>query len=89
MATKKSEKENEFMNIKMKMRMLSILLCFLMLVGLVPTTAYAAATIDRADVLIGHPAHLANPETFAQVYGNCKVDTTYNNDNFKNGLRWM
>lgn len=68
--------------------MLSLMLCFLILVGLVPITAYAAATIDRADVLIGHPAHLANPETFAQVYGNCKVDTTYNNDNFKNGLRW-
>lgn len=68
--------------------MLSLLLCFVMLVGLVPITAYAAATIDRADILIAHPVHLANPETFAQVYGNCQVDTTYNTDNFKNGLRW-
>lgn len=72
----------------MRQRVLSLLLCFVMLVGLVPITAYAAATIDRADILITHPAHLENPDTFAQVYGNCQVDTTYNTDNFKNGLRW-
>ena len=29
------------MNTKMKMRMLSLLLCFVMLVGLMPTTAFA------------------------------------------------
>ena len=41
MATPKSEKEDEFMNTKMKMRMLSILICFVMLVGLMPITALA------------------------------------------------
>ena len=34
------------MNTKMKMRMLSLLLCFVMLVGLMPTTALAAPTLS-------------------------------------------
>ena len=43
MATK-TAKEKELMNTKMKMRTLSLLLCFVMLVGLVPTTVFAAGT---------------------------------------------
>ena len=76
------------MNTKPKMRLFSILLCLVMLVGLVPITAYAATTIDSADIVIAHPVHLANPETFLQVYGNCQVYTIYNSDGYKNGLRW-
>ena len=47
MATEKSGKENEFMNTKMKKRMLSLLLCFVML-GMLPMTALtvSAATIN-------------------------------------------
>lgn len=33
------------MNTKMKMRMLSILLCFVMLVGLMPTTVFAVESV--------------------------------------------
>ena len=43
MATK-TAKEKELMNTKMKMRTLSLLLCFVMLVGLMPTSVFAAGT---------------------------------------------
>jgi len=72
----------------MKNRILSLVLCLLLVIGVLSVTAFAATTIDNADIMISHPAHLANPETFAQIYGNCQMDTTYNSDGFQNGLRW-
>lgn len=38
------------MNMKMKMRMLSLLLCFVMLVGMLPTTAFAASACPHTNV---------------------------------------
>ena len=38
------------MNTKMKMRMLSLLLCFVMLVGILPTTAFAASACPHTNV---------------------------------------
>ncbi len=61
MATKKSEKENEFMNTKMKMRMLSLLLCFVMLICLMPATALAADTYTVT--VTGGTASPAGPYT--------------------------
>lgn len=72
----------------MKKKIFSLMLCLVMVICLLPITAYAAANVDSADIMITHPAHLENPETFLQVYGNCQVDTTYNSKGHKNGLRW-
>ena len=44
------------MNTKMKMRMLSLLLCFVMLVGLMPTTAFAADNQKVTSVAITYDA---------------------------------
>ena len=71
----------------MKRSILSLILCLFLMIGLLPVTALAA-TIDSVDMVITHPAHLANPETFLQVYGNCQLDTTYQSDGFQDGLRW-
>ena len=48
--SKQYEKENEFMNTKMKRRMLSLLLCFVVLVGLMPTTALAVTTVNTINI---------------------------------------
>ena len=76
------------MRTKVKMLLLS-LLCFAMLFGLKPTTAYAVTSIDNVDMIITHPVHLSEPDTFLQVYGdNCQIDTSVNTDGYQNGLRW-
>lgn len=66
----------------------SVFLCLALLLTVLPSTVFAATTIDSADISIAHPVHAANPETFLLVYGNCQTDTTYNSDGFQNGLRW-
>ncbi len=76
------------MKTKMKTLLLS-LLCFAMIIGMIPTIAYAATTIDNVDMLIYHPVHLQTPDTFLQIYGGtCQIDTYYNSDGYQNGLRW-
>ena len=50
------------MNTKMKMRILSLLLCFVMLVGLVPTTAFAVTEIHQANITITKPVGGENPD---------------------------
>ena len=69
-------------------KLFSIVLAMAVFLCLPPATVFAATTIDSADIAITHPAHMANPDPFLQVYGNCQVDTTYNSDGFQNGLRW-
>lgn len=69
-------------------KLFSIVLAMAVFLCLPPATVFAATTIDSADIAITHPVHLANPDPFLQVYGNCQVDTTYNSDGFQNGLRW-
>ena len=44
------------MNTKMKMRMLSLLLCFVILVGLMPTTALAADEITQVELTLDVPS---------------------------------
>ena len=73
---------------KMRKRFLSLLLCLVLLAGLLPVTAFAATTIDSADIMVTHPAHMANPDYLLQIYGNCNLDTTYNSKGHKNGVRW-
>lgn len=72
----------------MKNRILGLVLCLLLTIGLLPVSVFAATTIDIADIGITHPAHSESPETFLQVYGNCQVDTTYDSSGHKDGLRW-
>ena len=50
------------MNTKMKTRILSLLLCFVMLVGLVPTTAFAVTEIHQANITITKPVGRENPD---------------------------
>lgn len=50
------------MNTKMKMRMLSLLLCFVMLVGLVPTSVFAVTEIHQANITITKPVGGENPD---------------------------
>lgn len=69
-------------------KLFSIVLAMAVFLCLPPATVFAATTIDSVDIAITHPVHLANPDPFLQVYGNCQVDTTYNSDGFQNGLRW-
>jgi len=65
------------------------LLCFAMLFGLIPTTAYAVTPVENVDMMITHPVHLSEPETFLQIYGgNCQIDTSVNTDGYQDGLRW-
>ena len=52
------------MNTKLKMRLLSILLCFVMLVGLMPTTAFAASEIHQANITITKPVGGENPDIY-------------------------
>lgn len=69
-------------------KILVSILCLVMLIGVVPTAVNAAATIDTADITVTHPAHLANPDVALQVYGNCRIDTSYNSKGHTNGVRW-
>jgi len=52
------------MNTKLKMRLLSILLCFVMMVGLMPTTAFAANEIHQANITITKPVGGENPDIY-------------------------
>lgn len=70
-------------------RITSILVACIMLIGLLPVTVFAAVTVEAADVIIGYPVHLANPDGFAQIYGgSCQIDTSINSDGYVNGVRW-
>ena len=70
MATQKTGKENEFMNTKIKMRMLSLLLCLVLVVGLMPTTAMAAEQEISAVV-----ATSQDLDSIPQLYGLTKIPT--------------
>ena len=71
-----------------KFRWFSLFLVLILTLSFPAVTARAASTVTSADVSVTHPVHGANPETFLQVYGNCQVDTTYNSQGHRNGLRW-
>ena len=49
---------------KMKMRVISLLLCFVMMVGLMPTTAFAASEIHQANITITKPVGGENPDIY-------------------------
>ena len=75
---------------KTKLRkLLPQLLCLVMLIGLMPITAFAGVNVEEADVSILHPVHLANPDNYAQIYnGTCRINTTINSNGYINGVRW-
>ena len=56
------------MNTKMKMRMLSLLLCFVLLVGLIPTTAFAADTYKVAFDANGGTGNMASVNNVSGNY---------------------
>lgn len=73
----------------MRKRVLSLALCIIVVVCLLPVTAFAATTIESADATISHPVHGATPDTAPQVYGgSCQIDTSCNSDGYTNGVRW-
>ena len=65
---KKSEKENDFMNTKMKTRLLSLLLCLVLVVGLMPTTAMAEQQ-EISEVV----ATSQDLDSIPQLYGLLKI----------------
>ena len=75
---------------KTKLRkLLPQLLCLVILIGLMPITAFAGVNVEEADVSILHPVHLANPDNYAQIYnGTCRINTTINSNGYINGVRW-
>ena len=73
----------------MNKRTFALLICLVLIFGLLPVTAYAAATIDQVDIMITHPVHLGEPEFYVQVYGTgCKLDTDVDTDGHQDGVRW-
>lgn len=63
-------------------------LLLIMTIGLFSAKVCAATAINSVNVSVTHPAHSAKPEAFTQVYGNCRLDVTYNSNGYKNGIRW-
>ena len=73
----------------MNKRTFALLICLVLIFGLLPVTAYAAATIDQVDIMITHPVHLGEPDFYVQVYGTgCKLDTDVDTDGHQDGVRW-
>ena len=73
----------------MNKKILCILGALIFIMGLLTTNVYAATTIEQVDMMITSPCHLGEPDTFLQIYtSTCQIDTTYNSEGYKNGLRW-
>lgn len=73
----------------MKKKILCLLSAVLLLLSLLPMTAWAAATVSAVELMISYPVHLAEPDFMVQTYGaGCKLDTSVNTDGYKNGVRW-
>lgn len=74
----------------MKKRLLAYLLCITMLMGLLPTMAFAATTLTNVGITgIDAPVADASPDYNAQCNDSVYIDSGNNNSSYyKNGITW-